>query len=122
MKPNISAYQFAIRAALSESGWEIASAEELDAWWCHESWRLSSLWAPRGFEAFVTFLIDPQSKTKQLQSGEYRVWAAKASPAEPTAWQDTESEFTLSLSGKWQQRVPELIGHLDELRKSSETT
>lgn len=118
MRPNISIYQSAIRAALSDSGWEIVSCEELDAWWCHESWRLSSLWAPHGFRAFVTFLIDPQSETQQLQRGEYRVWAAKASPDEPSGWQETESELTLALNGKWQQRIPELIAHLNQLRSA----
>lgn len=116
MQPNISGYQSVIRAALTENGWEIASAEELDAWWCHESWQLRSLRSPLGFRAVLTFLIDPQSETERLQRGEYRVWAVKASQGAPAGWQDTECEFTLPLSGKWRQLVPKLIGHLSKWR------
>ena len=105
MKPNISGYQSVIRKALTENGWEIASVEELDAWWCHESWRLRSLWAPHEFGAFLTFLIDPQSETERLQRGEHRVWVVKASQGTPIGWQDAEFEFTLPLSGTWQQQV-----------------
>lgn len=116
MKPNISGYQSVIRKALTANGWEIAAVEELDAWWCHESWRLRSLWAPHDFGAFLTFLIDPQSETERLQRGEYRVWAVKASRGKPVRWQDAELEFTLPLSGTWQQQMSELIGHLSKWR------
>ena len=116
MKQNISGYQSVIRTALTENGWEIASVAELDAWWCHESWRLSSLWAPQGLPAFLTFLIDPQSEPERLQRGEYRVWAVKASQGTSVAWQDAEFEFTLALSGIWQLRMPELIDHLSKWR------
>lgn len=116
MKPNISGYQSFIRTALTENGWEIASVEEPDAWWCNECWQLRSLWAPHGFRAFLTFLIDPQSETERLQRGEYRVWAVKASQGMPVGWQDAESEFTVPLSGKWQQLMTQLIGHLSDWR------
>ena len=60
--------------------------------------------------------VDPQSETERLQRGEYDVWAVKASQGTPAGWQEGEREFTLPLSGKWQQLVPELIGHLSKLR------
>jgi hypothetical protein len=44
------------------------------------------------------------------------VWAVKASQGMPVGWQDAECEFTLPLSGRWQQQTSELIGHLRKWR------
>jgi hypothetical protein len=119
MKPDISAYQFAIRAAIEENGWEMAPTDELDAWWCHEAWQLRSVWAPRGFQVYLTFLIDPQSSAVQLERGEYRVWAVKASTESPMQWQDSDFDLTVAFSRKWQSRLPELISHIALLRDRS---
>jgi hypothetical protein len=116
MKPNISAYQSAIRAVVAENGWEVSSIEDLDAWWCHEAWRLRSTWAPRTCHAYLTFLIDPQSGTDRLQRGDYRVWAVLVSASRPTAWQGSESDFTLPFSGTWQNGLSSLVEHLRVLR------
>ncbi len=122
MKPNISAYQSIIRGALADHGWDIASVEESDAWWCHQIWRLDSLWAPCGFQTHLAFLIDPQSEPQALQQMEYKVWAVKASHRVPTQWQGSDSEPTFSLSGNWQERMPELVGHLDKMRSEESFT
>lgn len=116
MKPNISAYQSMIRDALANHGWNIASVEESDRWWCHEIWRLESLWAPCGFQAFLAFLIDPQCDSQALQRNEYKVWGVKASHRVPAQWQDSDSELTLPLSGNWQERMIAFVDHLDKLR------
>lgn len=118
MRPDISAFQTTLRTALARRGWQ-AEAHELDTWWCHECWRLQSLWAPQGLRAFLTFLIDPQSDGEQMQRGDYQVFGVKASPAVPAQWQDADAELTISFSRHWTERqLPGLITHLDTLRHS----
>ena len=119
MEPNISVQQAALRSAIAAGGWEIAAVERPDDWWCHERWRLRSVWSPRDREAFVTFLIDPESQTAQLQRGDYRVWAAVASAAPLTQWQRAPNDGTVSLARKWESQVPVLIEYLAKVRSNN---
>lgn len=85
-------------------------------WWCHERWRLKSMWPPRNREAFVNFLIDPQSEFTQPQAGEEKVWAAAPSAAPLPHWQDAPREATLTLARNWEAQLPSLLEHLAKLR------
>jgi hypothetical protein len=119
MKPNISVQQSALRLALTERGWEVAAVESPGDWWCHERWRLRSLWPPRNREAFITFLVEPQSELTPVEGGERRVWAAAASAAPLATWQDAPSQGTLKLAQRWESQVPLLMEYLAKLRSSS---
>ena len=118
MNINISAQQSALRSALSERGWEIVAVESPGDWWCHERWRLRSMWAPREREAFVSFLIEPQSEMSELQSGNARVWAAAASAAPLSRWQDAPAQGMVTFARKWEADVPKLVEYLATLRVS----
>jgi hypothetical protein len=116
LKPNISAHAAVLRSALEADGWEVLEIEEPDPWWCHELWRMRSVWAPRECEAFITFLIDPQSETEQLQRGTYRVWAAVASASPLSEWRAAPSEATITTSHGWASQVPTLVEYLAKMR------
>jgi hypothetical protein len=116
MKPNLPVQQSALRLALTERGWEVAAVESPGDWWCHERWRLRSLWPPRNREAFITFLVEPQSEFSQLQQGNYQVWAAAASAAPLSNWQEPPAGATMTFARKWEAQVPGLMEYLAKLR------
>lgn len=100
---------------LIQHGWRIASEEENLEWWADEMWLLESEWSPVGCHAYVTFLVDPQFDGVRKKGEE--VWAVMASPAKPIGRINTQNEFTLSLGQGWQEHLPDIIDHLNALRK-----
>jgi hypothetical protein len=105
-----------MREALVERGWEVAAVEHSGDWWCHERWRLKSMWPPRNREAFVSFLLDPQSEFAQPQAGEHKVWAVTASGTPLPHWQDAPREATVTLVRNWEAQLPLLLECLAKLR------
>jgi hypothetical protein len=118
MTINISVQQSALRSALTERGWEVVAVESPGDWWCRERWRLRSLWAPREREAFISFLVEPQSDMPGLQSGAAKVWAAAASAAPLSRWQDAPAAGMVTFARKWEADVPKLVEYLAKLRAS----
>jgi hypothetical protein len=118
MTTHISAHQSALRSALTERGWGIVAVESPGDWWCHERWRLRSMWAPREREAFISFLVEPQSEMSELHSGNARVWAAAASAAPLSRWQDAPAQGMVTFARKWEAEVPKLVEYLATLRVS----
>lgn len=116
MKPDLSAQQSTLREALVERGWEVASVEHPGEWWCHERWRLRSMWPPRNREACISFLLDPQAEITQPPAGDLKIWAAAASAAPLTQWQDAPSEATITLARNWEAQMPSLLEYLAKLR------
>jgi hypothetical protein len=116
VKPDLPAQQAALREALVERGWEVATVEHPGEWWCHERWHLKSMWRPRNREAFISFLLDPQSEFSQPQAGEDKVWAAAASGTPLTHWQDAPREATVTLARHWETQLPLLLEYLAKLR------
>jgi hypothetical protein len=118
LKPDLSAWQATLRDTLVERGWQVAAVEQSGEWWCHERWRLRSMWPPRNREALITFLVDPQSEIAQPQSGESRVWAAAASAAPLAHWQDAPREAAVTLARNWEAQMPSFMEYLARLRAS----
>ena len=102
---------------LGRHGWELSEVEdEMLEWWADEVWLLESVWSPPGARAYVTFLVDPQSDTRNRKRG-HGIWAVKASAARPTDWLAEEGEYTLSLGRGWEEELPHLFEYLDALRR-----
>jgi hypothetical protein len=104
-----------ILAELGRRGWRATSLEgqALD-WWADEMWLLESEWSPRGREAYLTFLVDPEADTHVRKKGE-QVWAAAVTARKPLGRVEASSGFVLSLKG-WRRELPELLERLSALR------
>lgn len=89
--------------------------DQTPEWWADEIWRLESAWSPVGARAYVTFLVDPQSSTRNRKKGQ-DVWAVKASPVRPVGWLNGAGEFTLGLGPGWKEELPGFFQHLIMLR------
>jgi len=111
----MTTYQQAIADRFDEFGWELFPCDDVDAWWADDTWRLRSVWVPRGREVYLTFLVDPQADIHHRKPGE-SVWAVKASAARPTQWQQEGSEYVLDFGSGWKDRLPELFSNLERLR------
>lgn len=114
----MNAQRAEIENQLGKHGWHIVVLESHALeWWADEIWRLESAWSPVGAQAYVTFLVDPQSSTftRNRKKGQY-VWAVQASPDIPVDRLIVTGEFTLSLGQGWKERLPEFLEHLDALR------
>jgi hypothetical protein len=103
--------------AFAEAGWELAGAQELDAWWADEVWLMRSVWSPQGCQFYLTFLVDPQTDPhRQRRKGE-NVWAVKASAALPARWQTADGEFTFNLGHGWAERLSGFVSDVSLLRQ-----
>ena len=112
----MNAQRAEIESQLGKHGWNIVPVEDYTLeWWADEIWRLESSWSPVGAQAYVSFLVDPQSFTWKRKK-EQDVWAVKASPVIPVGWLTEAGECTLSLGQGWKERLPEFFEHLDTLR------
>lgn len=102
-----------LRGALNEGGWTFEVVESSE-WWCREFWRLRSCWAPVGFEAFLTFLTDPQNDSE--------VWAVGITALRPTDRSEASQRgYVVSLGRGWRERIPALVSELQRLRTQSAT-
>ena len=105
-----------IQRRLAIQGWSIVEVEDQALeWWGDEIWLLESVWSPVGAHAYVTFLIDPQSSTRNRRKGQ-GVWAVKASAVRPVDWLTGAGEYTLSLGQGWEEESPGFFEHLARLR------
>jgi hypothetical protein len=81
----MKAQRVEIESLLAEHGWNIAGVEDQALeWWADEIWVLESAWSPVGAQAYVTFLVDPQSPPNRKKGQD--VWAVKASAVRPVDW------------------------------------
>lgn len=105
-----------IESRLAKHGWNLVEVEdEALAWWADEIWRLESAWSPVGARAYVTFLIDPQSLSRERKKWQ-GVWAVKASPERPVDWLTGAGEYTLSLGRGWEGKLAAFFEHLALMR------
>ncbi len=110
------AQRAAIESQLAKHGWNMVDVEDHALeWWADEIWLLESAWSPVGAHAYVTFLVDPQSSTRNRKKGQ-DVWAVKASPVRPVDWLTAAGEYTLSIGQGWKEELPDFFGHLAVLR------
>jgi hypothetical protein len=105
---------------IEQQGWQQLSIEGEEQlwstaeWFIAELWELQSVWTPKGFRVFISFVIDPQNDyfAKRWQS----VWAVKATLQRPTTWGFDENEVGLVLGRGWQAGLPTFIRELNGLR------
>jgi hypothetical protein len=100
-----------LRSALAKGGWRVESVEEGEARWCRVSWRLRSTWSPQTTQAYLSFLVDPQDRSRMP-----KIWAVRASATPPVQRMDAEGEHTLSFSKNWRRELPHLVRYLGALR------
>jgi hypothetical protein len=109
-----------------QSGWHVRSIEGKEQlwsgteWFIAELWEIESVWSPRGFRAFITFVVDPQSNFAE----EHRwpsVWMVIASLQRPISWGGGAGEVGLVLNRGWQARLPEFLNGLNALRSGAIT-
>jgi hypothetical protein len=112
----MKAQRVEIESQLAKHGWNIVDVDDQTLeWWADEIWRLESAWSPAGAQAYITFLVDPQSSTRNRKKGQ-DVWAVKASPVRPVDWLNGVGEFTLGLGQGWKEELPGFFQHLIILR------
>lgn len=95
---------------LTDRGWAVVQRERDVGWWADELWTVESVWAPRGFTLFVTWLVDPESL-----SG---VWGVGAALERPTARHEAEATTCMSIN-HWPRYVPDFLKALDTLRDAA---
>ena|SRR5215813_8697866 len=100
-----------LRSALAKGGWRVEAVQDGDAWWCREWWRLRSTWSPTTTEAYLSFLVDPDNRSRTP-----KIWAVRASGTPPSQRMDAEGEHTLSFSKSWRGELPTLVRYLGTLR------
>ena len=106
-----------IESQLAKRGWVIVEVEDQALeWWADEIWRLESVWSPVGACAYLTFLVDPQSATRERKKGQ-GIWAVKASAVKPVDWGVEPGEYTWGLWGSSEEEMPGFFAHLEILRK-----
>jgi hypothetical protein len=93
---------------LGERGWNVIRHSKELEWWAKEIWVLESLWAPRGFRVFLTFLTDPQPGSTEP------FWALRASTEWPTDRNAPDEPFLLFR--EWEDQLPGFSQGLEELR------
>jgi hypothetical protein len=92
---------------LSAQGWEVVRRDRDGEWWADEIWEVESVWAPRGFTAFLTWLREPDD--------EATVWGLGASLARPTDRLGASAAACISING-WPRDVPGFLSALAALR------
>jgi hypothetical protein len=100
---------------LHENGWQVLAVEDsgLD-WWADEIWLIESLWSPRGFRLYLTFLVDPMADSQRAKG--QGVWAVGTSTVRPVGRGSAEGKPLLSLGGGWRSHLAEFFAGLSVLR------
>ena len=102
-----------LQASLESSGWHVERRPG-DEWWQHEVWHLTSTWRPRSAVAFITLLVDWESKHRpDIRS----VWAITVSSSVPTGW--TGQDCTIRVSPRLPERLKEVVAATGELRPAA---
>jgi hypothetical protein len=108
---------------LPRYGWEVITVEDHSRgstdpdWFIDELWEVESVWAPKGFKVWITFLVDPQTPNLIERKKGQSVWAVKASLRKPPDSRIGDAEIYLSLNAGWEKRLPEFFSRLSNLRK-----
>ena len=95
---------------LADRGWDVVRRDRDVEWWADEIWTVRSVWAPRDFTVFVTWLIDPESL-----SG---TWGVGAALERPTGRTEASAAACASIN-RWPRDVPEFLAALDRLRDAA---
>ena len=105
-----------IAELLAKNGWQIVDVEDSSLeWWADEIWLIESVWVPRGFRLYLTFLVDPAVVTQRAKG--QHVWAVRASMGRPYDRHSAEGEPLMSLEQGWRSEVAEFLAGIAELRQ-----
>jgi hypothetical protein len=111
--------QAEIRKALAIAGWEIARpADVMLEWWADEIWVLKSTWSPAGFNAYLTFLVDPHHD-EHRKPGQ-AVWAVGVCRSLPEDRFQAEGPPCLFLGRGWKGRLLGFVREVGSLRNSAD--
>ena len=104
---------------LPENGWQILAAEDFGLeWWADEIWLIESVWSPRGFRLYLTFLVDPMADSQRAKG--QSVWAVGISTVRPMDRRSAEGKPLLSLGHGWRSHLAEFFTGLAGLRNQAE--
>lgn len=104
--------------ALTCDGWRIVSREnELD-WWADEMWLIESQWSPRGFQLFLTFLVDPMWEGPRRKAE--GVWAIGAATQRPSERREAEGGPLISIGRGWEGRLSDFVASLSAERNAEQ--
>jgi hypothetical protein len=108
---------------LPQYGWQVINVEDhprgstAPDWFIDELWEVESVWTPKGFKVWITFLVDPQAPNPIERKKGQSVWAVKAGLRKPPYSRIGDTEIYLPLNAGWEKRLPEFFSRLSDLRK-----
>lgn len=95
---------------VAQNGWKATKLNNYDfRQWSMETWLLQSLWSPVDAEAYVSFLIDPQSDFQNPYA-----WAVEVSNEKPIYGKE-RNHFVVSLK-QWKNEKNGFLQFLEDLR------
>lgn len=101
---------------LMEHGWNIVHREQKELeWWADEIWTVESEWSPKGFQVFLTWLVDPQ--WDRGRPGE-KVWLVGTCLHRPTNHEEAERAPMFSIK-HWPMELGDFLKGLDDLRNQA---
>jgi hypothetical protein len=100
---------------LPENGWQVLAVEDSGLeWWADEIWLIESLWSPKGFRLYLTFLVDPIADGQRAKG--QNVWAVGTSIGRPVDRGNAQGKPLLSLGHGWRAHLAEFFACLAALR------
>ncbi|MCA1618870.1 MAG: hypothetical protein LC795_06075 [Acidobacteria bacterium] len=103
---------------LLENGWQVISVEDYGLeWWADEIWLIESLWSPKGFRLYLTFLVDPMAGGQRTKG--QSVWAMGTSIGRPVDRSSAQGNPLLSLGRGWRSHLAEFFAGLSGLRSQA---
>lgn len=67
---------------LADLGWEVIEERAIANLWIAEIWLIRSAWSPTDCEVYLTFEIDPEVESRDVE----KVWAVSPSLSRPYDW------------------------------------
>ena len=112
----MKSYQQILEDYFEVEGWENIDTYDIDhEWWSDEIWKLKSKWSPKGANAYLTLLIDPQCNHNKRKKGQ-EVWAAGISLNEPKTKEEAESNGVIIFDSSFKRDIEVFLEKLDALR------
>jgi hypothetical protein len=100
-----------LAAQLPEHGWQVIGVEDSGLeWWADEIWLIESLWSPKGFRLYLTFLVDPMADGQRAEG--QNVWAVGTSIERPVDRVSAQGKPLLSLGHGWRSHLTEFFAGL----------
>ncbi|MEM9187702.1 MAG: hypothetical protein AAGF12_00900 [Myxococcota bacterium] len=113
----MASYRTELLRGLSHHGWERHQIHVAELpWWIDEAWMIRSARERWGFEAVVTFLVDPLwEQPRKKGQGVHRIAATRGQPSDRL-----EAEAAVGLrmrTGNFHEELSKFLEALDQLRR-----